>query len=367
MTAFSDRLGQLLLIGFEGDACDRELAALLGEVRPGGVIFFQRNIASAEQFQALAGEIRSLLGDSLPFLAIDQEGGSVDRLREVIAPLPSARAVAQAGLAREFGQVAGRELAAFSLNVNFAPVLDLSLTEAENILGTRTVAASPEKVARFGGEFLAGLAGQGILGCGKHFPGLGRALKDTHQALPWIEAEEAELWETDLYPFRALAKELPMIMVAHSWFPALEKDRAPDAPKPLPASLSPRIVSGLLKERIGYRGLILSDDLEMGGVLEDRSLEQAAVAAIRAGCDALLVCRQATNVRNVFEALAREAERDTDFRAQVEQTARKISQIKQSLPKPERPSPDWKTLRQEIRKFAEMVQQRPGSSAGSEG
>src|SRR3990172_12287035 len=140
--------GQLLCIGFEGLECGRELRSLLKEVRPGGVIFFQRNIATADQFRTLVADIRHVLGASRPFLAIDQEGGQVDRFRELLGPLPSAQEAAQAGMAFELGDLAGRELAAFGLNVNFAPVLDLGSPESRSVLGTRTASDSPQEVAQ---------------------------------------------------------------------------------------------------------------------------------------------------------------------------------------------------------------------------
>jgi len=267
MFNLSVQVGQLFLIGFEGSVYDRLLEDLLREVRPGGVIFFQRNITGATEFAELVRRTAAFLSTpsaTPPFLAIDLEGGKVDRLRDVLAPLPSARDAARAGLAQELGRVAGRELASFSLNVDFAPVLDLGSPESESVLGNRTAGKSPDEVARFGGEFLDGLAESNILGCGKHFPGLGSGRLDSHLEMPRIEKEESLLWEQDLFPYRALASRLPMIMVAHAAYPSLERTFASPTGN-VPASLSPAIVSGLLKGRMGYGGLVLCDDLEMGG------------------------------------------------------------------------------------------------------
>ncbi|MBI4443104.1 MAG: glycoside hydrolase family 3 protein [Acidobacteria bacterium] len=365
MQTLTEQLGQVLLIGFEGDGWSRELDELLREVRPAGVIFFERNIAGAEPFQLLVVAIRGLLETPAatppllaPLLAIDQEGGMVDRLRKVLAPLPSASDAARAGLGFELGQMAGRELAAFALNVDFAPVLDLSTPQSADILASRAAGETPQQVITFAEQFLAGLRGQGIVGCGKHFPGLGSGEKDSHLALPRIDKPESAMWEWDLLPFRALAQSLPMIMVAHASYPALE-DAPPTAP-PLPASLSPRLIRELLQRRIGFSGLVLSDDLEMGA-LEGRSIEQAAIDALRAGCDLLLVCRKAQNVRRVYEALRLQAERDSGFRALLEQAAEKVFHLRRTLPaRPvaTKPFSDWGTLRGQIQELSAAVRAR---------
>ncbi|MBI1956455.1 MAG: glycoside hydrolase family 3 protein [Acidobacteria bacterium] len=365
MRTLREHLGQLFVIGFEGDSWNPSLEELLQEVRPGGVIFFQRNITTARSFHRLVRQIRDFLaGLSLPvpFLAIDLEGGTVDRLRDVLAPLPPAREVARAGLARPAGQMAGRELAAFSLNVDFAPVLDLASPESAEVLGSRTVGPSSQEVIPFASDFLEGLTEQGIFGCGKHFPGLGSGRVDSHQKMPRIEKEASQMWEEDLLPYRTLASRLPMVMVAHAWYPALEKAYAltpNNSSQPLPASLSPALVSGLLKGRLGYQGLILSDDLEMGGVREGRSIGEAAVAALRAGCDLLLICRRAENVREALETVLQEAACNPDFCALGESAAQKVLRAKQTLKVPgETSSVDWEGLRQQIHQFTAEVHRR---------
>ena len=369
MFTLAEQVGQLFLIGLEGSAWDPTGENLLNEFRPGGVIFFRHNITTPPEFSDFVRRVAAFLSQpsSLPpFLALDLEGGTVDRLRDVLAPLPSARDAAQAGLARDLGRVAGRELAAFSLNVDFAPVLDLGSPESRVVLGSRTAGESPEQVARFGEEFLAGLAESGVLGCGKHFPGLGSGRADSHQEMPRIEKDERLLWQEDLYPFRALASRLPMVMVAHAAYPGLEIGPSPGGAEPpvhpLPASLSRKIVAELLKERIGFPGLVLADDMEMGGVLADRSIGEAAVCAIRAGCDLMLVCRRAENVQAAFESVLREAERDSSFRVLVEQAAQKVVRARQKLP-PAQPSSTeplsvWEDLRQQIRQLAAEIERR---------
>ena len=363
MLTLSEHVGQLLTIGFEGDCWNRSLEALLRRISPGGVIFFSRNIKAAPDFHDLTGQIRQRL-KTPPFLAIDMEGGQVDRLRDALAPLPAVRDVARAGMAAELGKMTGRELAALSLNVDFAPVLDLTSTESEDVLGNRTAGNSPEEVIRFAEEFLAGLAESGVAGCGKHFPGLGGGQKDSHQELPCIRKAEADLWQDDLFPFRALADRLPIIMVSHASYPELEG--AAKADNPIPASLSHAIITGLLKERIGYQGLVLSDDLEMGAILRHRTIAEAVVEAVRAGCDCILVCRHASNVQKAFDALCQEASRDENFRTLVELASKKVLKAKENLLSTEPPAastlPDWDVMRREIREFAAAVERRLASN-----
>ena len=360
-------------MGIDESAWNQELEEFLRRIRPGGVIFFHHNIQTAQQFRELVNKVREAM-EITPFLALDLEGGRVDRLRDVLASLPAARDVAKAGFGEAMGRMAGRELAAFSLNVDFAPVLDLGAPESREILGSRTASDSPMEVARFAEGFLRGLAASGVLGCGKHFPGLGSGQKDSHKQLPSVEKEESKMWQEDLWPFRALASKLPMIMVAHVHCPGLLKALAPEESNvspPLPATLSRGIVSVLLKGRLGFQGLVLSDDLEMGGVLEGRTMAEAAAAALRAGCDMVLLCGPAANTRKVFEALLQQANSNPPLRRILEDASEKVLRVKniygitsgsREKRKENRPADpslaDFTALRSEIEEFSAAVRQR---------
>ena len=322
MKTLSEQLGQLLIVGVDGNRLDAETEQFLREIHPGGVIFFQRNIGTAAEFRGLVEQV-GRVGTITPFLALDLEGGKVDRLREAIAPLPAVRDVARAGLGELMGKLAGRELGSFRLNLDFAPVLDLGTPECEKVMGSRTAGATAEEVVAFAKGFLTGLAESLIVGCGKHFPGLGSGQTDSHLGLPVVEKDAQSMWDEDLKPYRALVKELPMIMIAHVFCPELERAYSrggSDAAERLPASLSRTIVTELLRKRIGFEGLVVCDDLEMGGVLEGRTQEQAAAAALRAGCDLLLLCGPTENTRKVYAELLREAESDLVLRSLIEQT-----------------------------------------------
>ena len=361
--------GRLLLVGFEQNRFDEELARLLAEIRPGGVIFFGRNIAGAAEFAELVSQIVQALAEHgapggppllAPILAIDLEGGPVDQLREVLAPFPSPRAVAATNddlFVRNFGALVGEALARFGLNATLAPVLDLASSEAESVLGTRTASADPQQVVRFGRNFLAGLARQGVVGCGKHFPGLGSAPGDTHIEMPRVEKPAERFWEEDLLPFRELHNELSLMMLSHASYPSLDPAREAAGSASRPASISGDIVRGLLRERIGFRGVVISDDLGMSGVLGGRSIGEAAVAALEAGCDLLPVCRSAENIRTVHRALIERAGQETSFADRIQEAAGRIETLQQELQKTaanrQQASTDWRRLAQAIRQLNE--------------
>jgi len=365
----AEQLGQVLIAGIDDAAWSERTERFLHGVKPGGVIFFQRNISSAPAFRELVRRVRDSVRPR-PFLALDLEGGSVDRLREVVAPLPAASDAARAEMGEALGRAAGRELAAFSLNVDFAPVLDLGAPASRGILGTRTAGATPAEVVVFARSFLRGLRESGIIGCGKHFHGLGSGQTDSHKEMPVITKGGREM-EEDLEPFRVLCGELPMIMVAHVFCPALEAayGSGREAAEPLPATLSRTIVTGLLKERMGYTGLVLSDDLEMGGALHGRSMEEAAMGALRAGCDVLLLCGPQTNTERVFAHLMHQANSDAAFRSLVEQAAAKVLSFKDRFQvssgdgQPAGP-PDFQQLREEITALSSAVNRRVARPAG---
>jgi beta-N-acetylhexosaminidase len=285
------------------------------------------------------------------------EGGTVDRLKNVIGPSPSVQEVVQAGhkpYFREHGQLIGREVSALGFNVDFAPVLDLRFDSSLEVLGSRTVAKDPKVTVAYAKEFLRGLKDVKVAGCGKHFPGLGEGNLDSHKALPVVHKGWKALWNEDLVPYRMLAKQLPFVMVAHCAFPEVTGES-------IPASLSKKWVGDVLRKKIGYQGLVVSDDLEMGGVLKVASIEEAAVATVQAGSDMYLVCHSEELVHRAYEAILKEAERSTRFRTKVEIAAQRILMAKKRWPAltdKMAASPNETTvnrLRQKIWSFSEEV------------
>jgi beta-N-acetylhexosaminidase len=324
MTDLREQVGQLLIFGFDGTEMHAGLRTAIKTIRPGGIILFARNIVDPRQTWSLLHDARSL--EPIPmFLCVDMEGGTVDRLKNVIAPAPSAADVFATGkkkLYREHGRIIGEESRALGFNVDFAPVLDLGFERSRPVLGSRTVSQDPKEAVRYAKEFLSGLTDARVLGCGKHFPGLGEANLDTHHELPAIAKKWKRLWAEDLYPYRKLHKQLPFVMVAHAAYPDVTGDN-------IPASLSAQWVSTVLRKKIGYRGLVISDDLEMGGVLAAGSIGDVAVETLRAGADMFLVCHKEEHVWATYRAVQCEAERDRKFAKVVASAAARVAKSKQ--------------------------------------
>ena len=320
-------IGQLLIIGFDGTEMSPRLASLLAKIQPAGVILFARNIIGVEQTHTLLRECQKCVTTPL-FTCVDLEGGTVDRFRDVIGSAPSPAevfATRSRALFRKHGRVIGENCRALGFNLDFAPVLDLAYAASRSVLRSRAVSADPKQVVVYAREFLRGLSDARVLGCGKHFPGLGEATLDTHHELPSVDKPLRKLWEQDLVPYRSLSlsqrRELPFVMVSHAAFPAVTKERTP-------ASLSKKWITDILRKKIGYRGLICSDDLEMGGVLKAAPIEEAVIGHIRAGGDLGLICHQEDFIRRGHEALVREAERDGRFARRVLESAGRVAAFK---------------------------------------
>jgi beta-N-acetylhexosaminidase len=328
------QVGQLLIMGFDGTEPNARLASLVRDHQPGGVILFARNIVSATQTHALLSMCRKQVTTPL-FACVDLEGGTVDRLKNILAPAPSQFDVShtnQRRLFRQHGELLGIEARALGFNVDFAPVSDLGFERSRNVLGSRTVSSDPKQTTIFVREFLRGLKSARVLGCGKHFPGLGEGDLDSHHSMPVISKGWKALWNEDLVPYRALHRQFPFVMVAHAAYPAVTTDNTP-------ASLSPKWLHEVLRKKIGYRGIILSDDLEMGGVLAAGSIEHAAVETIRAGADMFLVCHKEELVRRTFEAVLRTAERDRRFAKRVAESCARVLRFKKRAPELKRVAP----------------------------
>ena len=212
----SRHLGQLLIIGFDGTEMSPRLASLLTKIQPAGVILFARNITSAEQTHNLLRECQRCLETPL-FTCVDLEGGKVDRFRNVIGSAPSAADVFATGdprLFRKHGRVIGENCRALGFNLDFAPALDLAFEASRSVMSSRSVSSNPREVVNYAREFLRGLADSGVLGCGKHFPGLGEANLDTHHELPSVKKPFKKLWDQDLVPYRTMRRDLPFVMIS---------------------------------------------------------------------------------------------------------------------------------------------------------
>lgn len=286
---------RLLLVGFPGHEVDRELAALI-DAGVLGTILFGRNVGTAAETALLVRELKSRAARPFP-VAVDQEGGRVARLRGVpYTALPPMRTLGRRGdveIARRVGRLLAFELRATGFDWDFAPVLDVDSNPANPVIGDRSFSSEAADVARLGVALAEGLEGGGVASCGKHFPGHGDTLQDSHLTLPVLEHALPRLEAVELVPFAAYARAgLASVMTAHVRFPALGESVA--------ATLSRASMTGLLRERLGFEGVAVSDDLEMKAIADPAA---AAVEAVRAGVDVLLVCHHATVQHRVLDAL----------------------------------------------------------------
>ncbi|MGI8891673.1 MAG: glycoside hydrolase family 3 N-terminal domain-containing protein [Chthoniobacterales bacterium] len=280
--------GQLILTGVPGKEIDSETAALFRKVQPGGFIIFGRNIESAAQLRKLIDDLRDLSAVE-PIITIDQEGGRVSRLRLIGSEPPNAQQLREKGdpeLVRRHGRLTGQLLRLFGFNLDLCPVLDISFDdEADNSLRGRCYGRDVEEVVRLASVFNEALRQEGIASCGKHFPGYSAATVDAHHDLPVIDRSRAELEDNELAVFRQLAQQVDSMMICHGWYPCFETSKTA-------ASLSRRIVTELLRDELGFSGLIMTDDLDMGAILNEYGLEETIRRAIGAGNDLAMICHR---------------------------------------------------------------------------
>ncbi len=283
-------LGQLLLTGVPGPELDSETAARFKKLQPGGFILFGRNIVSPEQLRKLIDDLRDL-SDVEPFITIDQEGGRVSRLRLIGEEPPNAQQLRDKGdpaLIKQHGKLTGQILRLFGFNLDLCPVLDISYDDtADNSLKGRCWGRDTQQVIDNAGIFNRAMRAQGILSCGKHFPGYGPAECDPHEFLPVITKSRSEMEMSELMPYTALLPEIDCVMTCHSNYTAYDPDRGR-----WPASLSHNICTKLLRDQLGFEGLAMTDDLDMGAILNEVTFEQAIQEAVRAGNDLVMICHR---------------------------------------------------------------------------
>jgi len=284
--ALRHEIGQLLMAGFNGHQVTVELRSLAREFGLGGVILFARNVAEPEQVAALAFEASGLVPDMPTWVSVDQEGGRVARLRSPFTEWPPMATLGRSGdvtLAERFARALAFELKAVGVTLDYAPVLDVHTNPKNPVIGDRALADRAEEVARLGSAIVRTLQAGGIAACGKHFPGHGDTSTDSHHELPLIEHPPERLRDVEFRPFAAAIEAgVATLMTAHVFVPSLDDKR--------PATLSARIVTDILREELHYGGVVLSDDLEMQAIAAKYPVPEAAVLAIEAGCDGVLIC-----------------------------------------------------------------------------
>jgi beta-N-acetylhexosaminidase len=290
--------GLFVIMGVPGTELDSATAQAVRDTQPGGFILFGRNVKAPEQLRKLIDDLRGLVRHE-PIITIDQEGGRVSRLKEIGSEPPSAKQLRDKGdaaLITRHGQLTGKLLRQFGFNLDLCPVLDVSFDDAaDNSLKNRTYGLTPEQVVRNAGAFNDALRGEGILSCGKHFPGYSAAGVDPHHELPKIHRTREELIATEWIPFRALLPKLDTMMIGHAVYPSLD----PQAP----ASLSPVIIRDLLRNEWGYQGAVMTDDLDMGAMINYCDFETSVRRAIEAGNDLMLLCHRVELIREAAQVL----------------------------------------------------------------
>ncbi len=329
MTTELERLAaSLFTVGFHGKSLSDDLRGLLAR-GVGGVIAFSRNVGSPLEVLELNRELKRAAGRPL-VLAVDQEGGQVARLRGGFTELPPMRAVGAAGdldLAGELGRVIGRELRAVGFDMNYAPVLDIDTNPQNPVIGTRSFGRSPELVTELGLALAAGLQAAGVAACGKHFPGHGDTQQDSHLELPKLPHPRERLDRVELQPFRAAAQAgIASFMTAHVIFEAVDAK--------YPATMSRAVLTGILREQLGYDGLVVTDDIEMKAIADHFGIEEAVRLGLSAGVDHFLCCHTASLAHRGIDAVVHAVESGHLPRATLEAAARRFVALRQRFERP---------------------------------
>ena len=312
-------VGQLIMAGFPDPTIPDELRAVAHEYDLGGIVLFGRNVEAPEQVAELAHDAQTMSHELPLWVSIDQEGGRVARLKEPFTVWPPMCTLGRSGevsLAARFARALARELLAVGVSLDYAPVLDIHTNRRNPVIGDRALSDQAEDVARLGAAIIDGLQSEGVAACGKHFPGHGDTSTDSHHELPVVEHPLERLRQVELVPFRAaVASNVAMMMTAHVLYPALDEE--------CPATLSPHVVTEILRQELGFAGLIATDDLSMQAITDDCSVERASVTAIAAGCDVLLLCAPDVDQQvRAVEALIRAVEDEVLPVARIEDALR---------------------------------------------
>jgi beta-N-acetylhexosaminidase len=321
-------IGQLLIGSLPGTTITPEMRSLAREFSLGGVILFGRNIEAAEQVAELAHDVQQLSTSVPLWVSVDQEGGRVARLKEPFTIWPPMTVLGRCGdeaLAGRFAAALAAELRAVGITLDYAPVLDILTNEKNPVIGDRALSADADTVARLGAAIVRGLQDNGVAACGKHFPGHGDTSVDSHLELPLVEHPPDRIRRVEAVPFKAaIAADVAFIMTAHIVVPSFDEER--------PATLSRAIVHDLLRDELGFEGVILSDDLEMKAIAATYAVPDAAVQAVAAGCDGVLICSGAPDVQAAtLEALVHAVEQEAVPVKRLEDALKRQRRAKERL------------------------------------
>jgi beta-N-acetylhexosaminidase len=328
LTELNCNIGRLFMAGMPGPDLDEETNALIRDYNPCGIILFSRNIENPLQLAKLSIDLQksALKYNGMPlFIAVDQEGGRVARLKEPFTIFPGNEAIGKdespVEKAIEFASITAREMRLVGINMNLAPVLDVRRGEPEKHLVGRTFSDDNKSVSILGATVIRTLQKNGIMAVAKHFPGLGQAGMDPHYNLPVILSHKNDIEKIDLPPFKsAIRAKVAGVMTSHALYPALDPEN--------PATLSQAILEGLLRERLGYKGLIITDDLEMGAITGSNDVARGALCSLMAGADILLICKEQQEILNSINLIRKKILTNELCTDRIDQSIARIMKVK---------------------------------------
>ncbi|MEI8255892.1 MAG: glycoside hydrolase family 3 N-terminal domain-containing protein [Deltaproteobacteria bacterium] len=327
--------GTCVMTGWHGQVIPFEVRRLLRRGALGGVLLTNHNFVTRQGLAALTAAIAAIAPEGAkPLVSADQEGGPVAHLSPPLSVFPSMTALGQLDdedLTHRVGAALGSELRSVGVTFDLAPVLDVRTSSSNTVVLNRVFGREPQRVARHGRALIDGLLSAGVLACAKHFPGHGDTVMDSHVGLPRVAHDLARLDAVELVPFRACAPIVPAVMVAHILYTAIDTAA--------PSSLSRAVVEGLLRQRVGFDGVAITDDLQMAAIRAMHPIERAAELAMRAGNDMLLIAHTPTLALSAVEHLARTAEHDATLRARLEEAAARVVRLRARLDSPIPPNP----------------------------
>jgi len=325
-TAFSNEqlAGQRLMAGFDGTTLNADLKFLINRLKTGGIILFSRNLETPEQIKHLCEEIQNyarLCGQPPLFIAVDQEGGQVTRLKEPFTQFPGNPHMETEEDAIHFAKVTAAELARVGINMNMAPVMDVAPEEINSIMAKRAFGGNPAWVARLGVKVIEHLQHNSIIAVAKHFPGIGRTILDSHMDLPMLDDDMSAIEQIDLIPFKAgIQHGVSGVMLSHIFYTKLD---------PLwPASLSDKIAKSLLREEMGFDGLVLTDDLDMGAIVKHYDIQTAIQRILAAEIDLVLICHKGPNIEIAYKELLQGIKGSGDMTAKGIESVKRIMRLK---------------------------------------
>lgn len=323
--SLDEKIGQMLMVGIDGTEVDDDFKKFAEEYKFGTVILFGKNITSAEQLVNLTNSIKSTAGDIPYIIGMDEEGGLVTRLPDDVLSMPAALTIAgseDTEYCYNAGYQIGTQITSFGLHTGFSPVLDIWSNPDNTVIGNRAYGKTSDDVCKYGIADMLGLKATGAIPVAKHFPGHGDTETDSHYGLPLVTKTKEELWQSELLPFKsAIENGVPMIMAAHILCTELDEN--------YPASMSKNIITDLLRDEMGFEGVVITDDLTMGAISESYSFGDAAVLSINAGCDILSICFGEDNVKQAVKAIKEAVENGDITEERIDESVRRILKLKE--------------------------------------